>query len=234
MLAMSPHTFSHHDLAPTCIAGNGRSPYCVAQSPTLLFTLSYFFNVMKNLWWIVELCVRNSEGCRDRDATSKIIWPNKELEAARAYRHQSKCDNETFYNIHDCADKFRWIVTLNNLGETQCLITSSETNADMHRSKVDVAQAQSYSLYHNNLIHSWTDIKILLYSSTTCNPALRTSIVSYSSVWTCWKQVSLPLVTAKLTLKLLLHSCWCEIKKAFIHRRLYKHMCAHFLQHLLT
>ena len=156
--AMSPHTFSHHDLASKCLTGSGQSLLCRPKSEHFSHSKLFFQcheEFVVNCW----IVCKTSEGCSNRDATLKIIWPNKELEAARAYRHQSKCDNETFYNIHDCADKFRWIVTLNNLGETQRLITSSETNADMHRSKVDVAQAQSYSrlqkIHRNNIIHCW-------------------------------------------------------------------------------
>ena len=69
---------------------------------------------------------------------------------------------------------------------------------------------------HNNFKPSW---KILPYLSTTCDSALvyppYTYVYCYSSVWTCWKQVSLPLVPAKLTLSSCcwLHSCRCGEKK---------------------
>lgn len=59
MLAMSSYTFSQQDLASTCIRGNGPSLSCCPKSYTLfLFTANDFFNVKKNFWYVVELCVR--------------------------------------------------------------------------------------------------------------------------------------------------------------------------------
>lgn len=114
--------FIQQDLT-TCITGKGRSLLCYSVWSPCFYSLQIIsFNIEKDFWYVV-VC-ENSEGCWSRSATKL-----HEQKSHKGTHPSVKCYNETFYKIHKYADKLRWIVILNHLGETyhkiwdQCRLT---------------------------------------------------------------------------------------------------------------
>lgn len=152
---------------------------------------------------------KNGEGCRDVSAIKKCV----QIRKLQGHTHISPNVRMKPFIIPQIC----WQVDTNSYLEPprrtrRVHLQAPRQRQKVHRSNVDMYRTilarRTQTTTTSNLVEKYCHP----YLSTTCDSALvyppYTIVCCYSSLWTCWKQVSLSLVPAMLTLS---SCCWLHL-----------------------